>query len=538
MLDIRNLGMDFGQKSLYQDVNLILQPCNRYAVVGANGTGKSTLLQVLAQLEAPSKGSVEKAKNLSVGILKQDHFRYEQDRVVDVVIKGNTELWDAFIEKEELLTRPDLTIEEGYRLGTLEEIIAHHDGYSAEIVAQNLLLGLGLEEKFHFGPLNALSGGYKLRVLLAQVLFQNPDIMLLDEPTNHLDIVSIDWLEQFLKTEFKGLLVFVSHDRGFLNNLATHILDIDYNTVTEYVCNYDRFEIQKQEVLTQKEKENQGKEKQIAALQSFVDRFGASATKARQAQSRLKMIERIELVDIKPSSILRPYFNFQPQKPTGKLVLKTEKLRKQFDEKQLFNDVSFSLQRGEKCAIIGANGVGKSTLLKILLKQLASDQGSFEWNENASIGYFAQDYKNQIPFQEQILEWLESSVKAPSQEIRNVLGQVLFRGKDVEKKLSVLSGGESARVMLAKMILEKHNVLILDEPTNHLDLESTDALVEGLKKFPGAILFVSHNRYFIDNVATRVIAVSQKSGVVNFLGNYNEYLQHYGTDYLSAKSAK
>lgn len=534
MLDVRELGIDLGRKSLFRDVNLILLPGQRYGVVGANGAGKSTFLRVLAAQETTSAGSVEKANATTIGILKQDHFNYENDRVVDVVIKGNAALWSALEEKDELLQKTELTDEDGYRLGTLEEIILHNEGYNAEVEAQMLLLGLGIEEKYHDGPLNALSGGYKLRVLLAQVLFQKPDVMLLDEPTNHLDIVSIDWLEDFLKTQFNGLLVFVSHDRDFLNNLSTHILDVDYGTITEYTGNYERFLVSKEQTLLQKQQEIQGKEKQIAHMQAFVDRFGAKATKATQAASRVKMIEKIreDMPDMVESAAMKPYFNFVPKKPSGKSVLKAEGISKQFDERVLLKDVTFHLQRGEKCAIIGPNGIGKSTLLKILLGKLLADHGEYAWNDMVEIGYFAQDYRTALPGQLSVWQWMEDNAVAPTQTMRNVLGQVLFRGQDVEKKISVLSGGESARLVLADLILRQPNLLVLDEPTNHLDLESIDSLVEALKKFHGAVLFVSHNRYFIDHIATRVIAITDK-GVRNYLGNYHDYLAQYGKDYLT-----
>lgn len=533
MLDVRNISMDFGKKSLFQEVDLILLPSQRYGVVGANGTGKSTFLKILAGEETSTQGTVEKAKNLNIGILKQDHFRYENDRLIDVVIRGNAILWEALEEKDKLYSQEDFTEQDGYRLSELEEIVMHQGGYEAESTARNLLLGLGIAEKFHYGPLSALSGGYKLRVLLAQVLYQKPDIMLLDEPTNHLDILSIAWLEQFLKTNFKGLLIFISHDRGFLNNVSTNILDIDYDTILDYPGNYDKFCLTKEERLILKQSELKNQEKKIEALQGFVDRFGAKASKASQAASRQKMIDRIELVEIKDSNIFKPYFNFQQKNPSGKIVLVVEDLHKKFDEKVLLKKVSFNISRGDKCAIIGPNGIGKSTLLKILLNELKSDQGNFEWNETAKIGYFAQDYHNQLATEQTILQWMESHIAAPEQEIRKVLGQVLFRGSDVDKKIAMLSGGESARLILAKLILEKNNVLIFDEPTNHLDLESIDALSEAIQAFPGAVLFVSHNRYFIDRISTRVLVLTEQYGVQNYLGNYHDYLEQFGKDYLT-----
>jgi ATPase subunit of ABC transporter with duplicated ATPase domains len=533
MLDVRNLGMDLGRKVLFHDVNLTLLPNQRYGIVGANGAGKSTFLGLLIAQDTPTEGTVDKPKDATLGILQQDHFRYEHDPIVDVVIKGDATLWAAMQEKDALLMTDHLTEAEGYRLCALEEIILHRDGYEADTKARTILSGLGIHANYHDGPLSALSGGYKLRVLLAQLLFQNPDIMLLDEPTNHLDIVSIAWLEEFLKTRFKGLLIFVSHDRELLNNLATRILDIDYETITEYVGNYNAFIKNKAEILIQKQQELDNKQRKIAAMQTNVDRFRAG-TRARQAQSKMKMIEKIKLPEIKSSSVIKPYFNFEMERQSGKSVLKVEQIRKQFNEKQVLNNISFKLQRGEKCAVIGPNGIGKSTLLKILLNQLSANHGTYEWSETVKIGYFAQDYRTQLSQDMTVWQWLENKVTtATTQEMRNVLGQVLFRGHDVEKKLSVLSGGESARLVLASLILEKNNVLVLDEPTNHLDLESIDALIEALHRFKGAILFVSHNRYFIDHIATRIMALTEQGGVRNYLGNYHDYLSQYGQDHLA-----
>lgn len=533
MLDVRNISMDFGKKSLFHEVDLILLPSQRYGIVGANGTGKSTFLKILAGEETATNGSVEKAKNLNLGILKQDHFRYEEERLIDVVIRGKPILWDALCEKEKIYAAEEFSEADGYRLSELEEIVMHQGGYEAEANAKNLLIGLGIAEKFHLGPLSALSGGYKLRVLLAQVLYQEPDIMLLDEPTNHLDILSIAWLEQFLKTTFKGLLIFISHDRGFLNQVATNILDIDYDTILDYPGNYDKFCFTKEERLRLKQSELKNQEKKIEMLQGFVDRFGAKASKASQAASRQKMIDRIELVEIKESNIFKPYFNFHQQKPSGKLVITVENIHKKFDERILLRDVSFTIQRGDKCAIVGPNGIGKSTLLKILLNELRADQGEFVWSETVKVGYFAQDYRTQLSPELTVWQWIEDQVAAPAQEIRKVLGQVLFRGADVEKKIAMLSGGESARLVLAKLILEKHNVLIFDEPTNHLDLESIDALSEAIQTFTGAVLFISHNRYFIDHIATRVLVLTEKYGLQNYLGNYHDYLEQFGQDYLT-----
>ncbi|WP_419421227.1 ABC-F family ATP-binding cassette domain-containing protein (plasmid) [Legionella sp. D16C41] len=533
MLEVRSVSMNFGKKSLFQNVDLILLPTKRYGIVGANGTGKSTFLKILAGEESSTSGSVEKAKSLKVGILKQDHFRYEADSLLDVVIQGNSSLWDALTEKNKIYANEQFTEEDGYRVGELEEIIMQEGGYEAESTAKNILLGLGINEKFHNGPLGALSGGYKLRVLLAQVLYQNPDIMLLDEPTNHLDILSIAWLESFLKTTFTGLLIFISHDRNFLNNVSTNILDIDYDTIQNYHGDYDQFVVAKEAQLILKQSELKNQQKKIEEMQAFVDRFGAKASKATQAASRQKMIDRIELVEIKDSNISKPYFNFQQKKPSGKLVIKVDNIHKQFNEKIVLKEVGFNINRGDKCAIIGPNGIGKSTLLKILLSELQPDQGYFEWSETIKAGYFSQDYHLQLDPTQTVLEWMEEKVVATSQEIRKVLGQVLFRGSDVDKKIGLLSGGESARLVMAKLILEKNNVLILDEPTNHLDLESIDALVESIQDFTGTVLFVSHNRHFIDSISNRVIVLTERYGAQNYLGNYKDYLDQFGTDYLA-----
>lgn len=533
MLDVRNLAMQFGRKSLFQEVDLILLPNQRYGLVGANGTGKSTFLKILAEEEQATHGTVVKAKNLKLGILKQDHFRFEEERLVDVVIQGNPNLWRALVEKNIIYSKAAFTEEDGYRLSELEEIIMHEGGYEAESIAKNLLRGLGIADSFHEGPLSALSGGYKLRVLLAQVLYQQPDIMLLDEPTNHLDIISIAWLEQFLQSTFKGVLVFISHDRSFLNAISTHILDIDYDTILDYPGDYDAFCFTKAERVRLRESELKNQEKRIEALQSFVDRFGAKASKASQAASRQKMIERIELVQLKESSICKPYFHFQQRKPTGKSIIEAVGIHQRFDTKIVLKDVTFTLQRGDKCAIVGPNGVGKSTLLNVLLGNVLPQQGYFQWSPSVSIAYFAQDYRTQLAPESTLWQWMTDSVIAPEQEIRRVLGQVLFSGSDVDKKISLLSGGESARLIIAKLILEKHNVLIFDEPTNHLDLESIDALIEAIVRFPGTVLFVSHNRYFIDSIANRVLVITEQHGVQNYLGNYKEYLEQYGIDYLT-----
>lgn len=531
MLTINQLTMEYGGRVLFEDAQLNLIEPRRYGVVGANGSGKSTFLRVLAGAESSSNGTIGFAKDTTIGLLKQDHFSYEQDRVVDVVIRGKALLWSALEEKKALLKFTRLSHADNLRLSALEETIAHYDGYSAESYARYLLNGLEIKPEYHDGPLSALSGGYKLRALLAQLLFQAPDIMLLDEPTNHLDIVSIGWLERFLQYEFNGLLLFVSHDRDFLNNLATHILDIDYQSITEYTGNYDQFILNKEQTLALKQKELTHKKKVIDEMQRNVDRFRAKASKARQAASREKMIDRIELPEIKDSSRRAPQFKFTVKTPSGKEVLKVNKLSKSFGSKKVLQQASFNLMRGDRCAIIGPNGVGKSTLLKLVLGQIAPDSGSYEWGYSAITDYFAQDYQHEMLQPVTAMEWLDQAANASEKEIRQTLGQMLFSGDTVHKKVTNLSGGECARLVFGRTMLRQANILILDEPTNHLDLEAIDALADALSRFTGTVLFVSHNRHFVTKLATRVIALTER-GMQDFNGSYEEYHQRYGEDYL------
>lgn len=530
MLSCNNLGMDFNGQYLFKNVQLNLLNNERYAVVGANGSGKSTLLKLFSQEEMSTQGSVEKSKKSILGILKQDHFRYEHERVIDVVMDGKPELLSAFNEKEKLLAKEEFGELECYRLAELEEIILSMDGYSTESKAQTILQGLGVDISKHQGPLSALSGGYKLRVLLAQALFKDPDILLLDEPTNHLDIVSIVWLEKYLVEEYKGLLVFVSHDRNFINNTATAILDIDYETITLYPGNYDGFLSKKAAVLEQLEHEVAHKQQKIASMQQYADRFRATPSKAKQALSRLRMIERIEMPDIKNTSRIKPNFHFNQLRPSGKNVLQVDELAKSFEDKLLFKKLSFTIQRGQRCAVIGPNGVGKSTMLKILMQEFASDQGEFQWSDTVSIGYFAQDFHALLDPNKTLLAWLCDSVSGATElSARKALGQALFSGSDVDKTIRVLSGGECARLIFAKLMLEQHNVLILDEPTNHLDLEAIEGLSEGLQNFSGTVIFVSHNRYLVQNVASHLLVMNKDNNVELYPGTYQEYMNRQAT---------
>ena len=531
MLAINDLAIAYGPKILFTDVNLNLNSPNRYGLVGANGCGKSTFLKVIYGDEKPCMGEISIAKHARVGILKQDQFRYEDTSIINTVIAGKTELWDVMCEKEQLLAQTELTDKDGYRLGEIEQIIFDNDGYIAEYVAAELLVGLGIAEEFHNQPLKILSGGYKLRVLLAQSLFNNPDILMLDEPTNHLDIASIEWLETYLKNEFKGALIFISHDVTFVNNIANYILDIDYGEIRLYTGDYNTFVRQKREYIEQKMHQLSFKEKHIAKLQVFVDKFKAG-TRSKQAKSREKQIEKIELPDIEKTSRLSPVINFKQKRPSVKNIVKVESISKSFGEKQVLRNVNFSIIRGEKVIIVGPNGVGKSTLLKILLNEVKNDTGNFEWGHELVPSYFSQDHHDLLNEDTSVFEWLESQITTETQlKLRSVLGQLLFKQDDAHKNVLKLSGGEGARLLIAKIVLEENNVIILDEPTNHLDIESKETLKQALIEYPGTILMVTHDRDFASSVATRVIAIT-KSKIVDFRGTYLEYLDKFGHDYF------
>ncbi|QLH43430.1 MAG: ABC-F family ATP-binding cassette domain-containing protein [Coxiellaceae bacterium] len=524
MFLLNQIAMAYGSKLLFTEVTLKLNGNTRYALVGANGTGKSTLLRLITGEETPIDGNLSAPRNASIGWLKQDQFRYEDTQIIEIVLQGKPQLWQALQEKEQLLNATTYTEAIGYRLGELEEIIAHCNGYSAFAFAEKLLLGLGIPADYHYRPLNALSGGYKLRVLLAQTLFQEPDILLLDEPTNHLDIVSIAWLEKFLKTEFLGLLIFISHDVEFINRLADKILDIDYGEIREYSGNYDKFLAEKRLIEEQKLQEKKQVEEKIAHMQAFVDRFKAKASKARQAQSRMKMIEKLEIPDIKQSSRIAPIFKFKLKRPSGKIVLKVKKLTKHYQDACILKNVNFEIQRGEKIAIVGSNGAGKSTLLRCLLGKTTHDEGQYEWGHEAHIGYFSQNHHDDLNHSTSALEWLTTEAHDhPNQEIRKILGQMLFTQEQVHKDIMTLSGGEAARLLLGRMILQQANILVLDEPTNHLDIETTDALAAALAEYPGTVIVVSHNRHFINKIANRVLFVTKGSGVQDFKGKYSEF---------------
>ncbi len=508
----------------------------RYGLVGANGSGKSTLLRIFTGEELCSEGTVSIPKRLRLGVLKQDHFQYEEVPINDVVMMGHEELWRAMEEKEAILANADQEFDAD-RYAELEDVIMRHDGYTMESRAGEILEGLGIATERHRDPLSSLSGGFKLRVLLAQTLASGPEALLLDEPTNHLDILSIRWLEKFL-VGFAGLVVVVSHDHRFLDNVCTHIVDVDYETAMLYTGNYRAFVRAKKEERTRKEAEISKREKEIAGQRAFIERFKAKATKARQAQSKLKKIEKIQIDKLPVSSRRYPKFRFEACRPSGKQVLEIEGISKSFDDNQVLHDVSLTMDRGDRIAIIGPNGIGKSTLLKIVMGELPADTGEVTWGYETHPGYFAQDHRTNLGNPRNSVEsWLwDFCPGEPIGFVRGNLGLVLFSGDEVEKKLGSLSGGEAARLIFSRLSVQKPNVLILDEPTNHLDIESIEALVEGLKAFDGSLILVSHDRWFVSKLANRIVEITP-TGLGDHRGTYEEYVERCGDDHLDAEVA-
>jgi ATPase subunit of ABC transporter with duplicated ATPase domains len=535
MISVSNLAMEFGDRTLFDGATLQLNAGERYGLVGANGSGKTTLLRILSGDLEPTEGAVSVPKALRLGVLRQDQFLYEEQQVLSVALMGHAELWKVMIEREKLLARAHEHFDVD-RFGELEDAVHRLDGYTAETRAATILEGLGLPAGVHHQPLSTLSGGFKLRVLLAQVLAGAPDVLLLDEPTNHLDILSIRWLEKFLHA-FTGVVVVISHDHRFLDNIATRILDVDYQTVTMYHGNYTAFLEEKRSERERREKEIEGRQKEIAHHQKFVDRFRAKASKARQAQSKMRMIERKadELEELPGSSRRYPKFRFAQRSPSGRDVLSVQGIRKAFADNEVLHGVDLRIQRGDRLVIMGPNGIGKSTLLKIFVRDVAPDAGSVEWGYGTQPGYFAQDHHEQLDDPEVTAErWLWNYCPGKDRGfVRGHLGLMLFSGDEGEKRLSALSGGEAARLVFAKLALEQPNVLILDEPTNHLDLESIEALVAGLQNYDGTLILVSHDRWFVSQLATRVVEI-RPDGIRDYNGTYQEYVHACGDDHLDA----
>ena len=548
MISASGLAKGFGDRTLFRDSTFVLAPGERYGLVGANGSGKTTLLNILAGDLEPDFGVVSVPSRARLGVLRQDQFLHGTEPILDAALMGNAELWRATTEMEALLARSEHDFDAA-RFSRLEEIVQRHDGYTAESRAAAILEGLGIPARVHRRPLSTLSGGFRLRVLLAQVLASQPDALLLDEPTNHLDILSIRWLEKFLR-DFRGPAVVISHDHRFLDNVATHILDVDYETVLAYPGNYTRFLGAKAAERERREKEIAVREREIAHHRKFVDRFRAKASKARQAQSRLRLIEKkaAGLTEPPRSSRRHPTFRFGQRRPSGQEVVRVRGVSKSFGRNRVLHEVDLRVARGDRLAIVGPNGIGKSTLLKVMMNGidrggtdreagLEPDGGSVEWGYETHPGYFAQDPGDHLRTPRRTAEaWIgQHCERRGAGFARGRLGMVLFSGDDVEKRLEALSGGESARLVLCSLMIREPNVLVLDEPTNHLDLESIDALVKGLRDYPGTLLFVSHDRWFVGALANRIVEISP-DGIRDYRGSYAEYVRHCGDDHLDVEA--
>ncbi len=524
MISVQNVTKAFGPKKLFEDVDVSFAPGNRYGLTGPNGAGKTTFMKILAGDEEADAGTVLRPKKL--GILRQDHFKYEDNRVLDVVLMGNGALWSAMNEKERLLAKETIGEEEGHRLAELETTIGEEDGYSAEADAAGLLQGLGIEDPWHDQPMRALAGGYKLRVLLAQALFGTPLGLLLDEPTNHLDIESIRWLEGFLRA-YEGVLITISHDRHFLNAICTHIADIDYETIITYPGGYDDMVRHKGQVRSRVESENAEKKKKIFQLQEFVARFHAG-TRASQVQSRVRAMQKLKLEELKRSNIQAPFIKFEQKAPSGKQTLTIEGIAKSYGGNDVIAPFGALVTRGEKICVIGKNGVGKSTLVKMIAGELPADQGHVKWGHQAQVGYLPQDQAGVIRPGTTAFGWLrEMEDKMTNEEISGLLGRMLFSGEERMKPTATLSGGETVRLLLAKLMLFKDNVLVLDEPTNHLDLQSIAALSEGLQRYEGTVIVVTHDQELIREVGSRIWALHRGEPVLDFPGTFDEFVEKH-----------
>ena len=523
MLTTANITMQFGAKPLFEDVSVKFGDGNRYGLIGANGCGKSTFMKILGGDLEPTAGNVSKNPHERIGKLTQDQFAYEKYAVVDTVIMGHEELWAVKSERDAIYANPEMTEADGMRAAELESEFAEMDGYTAEARAGELLAGVGIPVEQHYGLMNEVAPGWKLRVLLAQALFSEPDIMLLDEPTNNLDINAIRWLEGVLN-ERKCTMIIISHDRHFLNSICTHMADLDYGEIRLYPGSYDEYMTAATQVTEQLQADNAKKKAQISELKAFVSRFSANASKSKQATSRAKQIEKINLAEIKPSSRQNPYIRFEQDKKLHRLALELEGLGKRFD-KDLFSGLDLMVEVGERVAVIGPNGIGKTTLLKCLMGEQKPSAGTVKWSENSDISYCAQDHAADFEEDLQLFEWMEQWRKPSDddQAIRGTLGRLLFSQDEIAKKVSVLSGGEQGRMIFGKLMLQRANIMVMDEPTNHLDMESIESLNLALENYPGTLIFVSHDREFVSSLATRILELTP-TGIIDFRGSYEDYL--------------
>lgn len=522
--------MQFGSKPLFENISVKFGGGNRYGLIGANGCGKSTLMKILGGDLVPSGGNVFLDPNERLGKLRQDQFAFENYTVIDTVIMGHTELWDVKSERDRIYALPEMTEEEGYKVADLEVVYGEMDGYSAESRAGELLLGVGIPVEQHYGLMSEIAPGWKLRVLLAQALFSNPDILLLDEPTNNLDIDTIRWLETVLN-ERNSTMIIISHDRHFLNMVCTHMADLDYGELRVYPGNYDEYMTAATQAREGLMSDNAKKKAQISELQSFVSRFSANASKSKQATSRARQIDKIKLDEIKASSRQNPFIRFEQDKKLFRNALEIDGLSKGFDNGPLFKNLRMLLEVGDKLAVLGTNGVGKSTLLKTLVGELQPDTGFAKWSENANIGYYAQDHESEFAEDLTLFDWM-SQWKQPNddeQVVRGYLGRLLFSQDDIKKSVKVLSGGEKGRMLFGKLMMQRPNILVMDEPTNHMDMESIEALNMALEMYEGTLIFVSHDREFVSSLATRILEITPTK-TIDFSGNYEDYLRSQGAE--------
>ena len=531
MLISNNITMQFGAKPLFENVSVKFGDSNRYGLIGANGCGKSTYMKVLAGELTPTAGNISIDSHERMAFLRQDQFAYEDQRVLDVVMMGHEKMWAAMQERDAIYANLEATEDDYMHAAELEGVFAEYDGYTAEARAGELLLGVGIPIEQHNGPMSAVAPGWKLRVLLVQALFSNPDILLLDEPTNNLDINTIRWLENVLNNR-DCTMVIISHDRHFLNQVCTHTCDMDYGKIAMYPGNYDDYMEASTAARAQANKDNEKAKQMVAELQDFVRRFSANASKAKQATSRAKKIDKIEIKEFKPSSRQYPFirFEYDERDKLHRNAVELKKVSHGFD-KILFNNVELMFEAGEKVAIIGENGIGKTTFLRCLARDLQPNHGEVKWAEKATIGYFAQDHEYEFENGQDLFEWMTLHRQAgdDDQVVRSMLGRLLFGGDDTKKSVKVLSGGEKGRMLYGKMMLARTNVMLMDEPTNHMDMESIEALNVALDKYKGTLFFVSHDREFVSSIATRIIEI-KADGIVDFTGNYEDYLASQGVE--------
>ena len=526
MLACNNITQQFGAKPLFENISQKFGGGNRYGLIGANGCGKSTLMKILGGDLEQTSGNISLDPNERLGKLRQDQFGFEEYSVVDTVIMGHEALWAIKEERDRIYSLPEMTEDEGMRVGDLESEFAEMDGYTAESRAGELLMGVGIPVNQHFGLMSEIAPGWKLRVLLAQALFSNPEILLLDEPTNNLDIHTIQWLEETLN-ERESTMIIISHDRHFLNSVCTHMADLDYCELNVYPGNYDQYMMASSQAREQLLADNAKKKTEIGELQAFVARFSANASKAKQATSRAKKLDKIQLTEVKASSRMTPFMRFDQDKKLFRNALVLDKVSKSFEDNHVLKDLSLMVEVGERVAIIGENGMGKTTILRMLMNDVgyAPTTGEAKWSENVNIGYYAQDHAHEFETDMTLFEWM-SQWRQPSddeQAVRGYLGRLLFGADDIGKSIHVLSGGEQGRMLFGKLMMQKPNILVMDEPTNHMDMESIEALNMAMEQFEGTIIFVSHDREFVSTLATRVIELKQ-DGYTDFDGTYDAYL--------------